>query len=101
MSIEKIHLGDEGSDIIVHFVNSVKSDFDVSTATSMFVIFQTATGRIKKKPATLVSSGADGRIVYKLVTGDIDSVGIWKIWGEVILASGMRTSDKEYFTVIN
>jgi len=97
---KKIHIGDAGSDIVVHFVIANGTSFDISTSSAHNIYLKSPSGAVSTKAAVFTTDGTDGRIKYVLQASDITELGIWRIWGDANLSPGKRTSDSDYFIAI-
>jgi len=98
MSANEIHQNDIGT----QFKCTIKDDttaVDVSSATTLQIIFTKPNGSQLTKDASFYTDGTDGIIYYNSVSGDLDTVGTWKLQGYVVLSSGSWKSDIKRFKV--
>lgn len=73
---------------------------DVSAATTKTIYLTDPNGVTTAHAATFLTDGSDGKIYYKCLPTDLDTVGIWRIQGFVAFASGDEySSDEETFEV--
>lgn len=84
---DQIFVSDIGTEFRVTVIDSGVS-VDLSSATSLNLIFKKPDGQILTVAADLWSDGTDGIIYYNTVSGDIDQSGLWKI--EVFVAIGSQ-----------
>ena len=61
---------------------------DVSTATTLEIIFLKPSGTVVIKTATHSDDGVDGKIKYKAEEEFLDEIGLWKHQGYVELSEG-------------
>lgn len=84
----EIHVNDIGTQFIV----TVKDDgavVDISSATSLVIIFKKPDQTTSNKTATLYTDGTDGKMTYSTVSGDLNQTGNYKIQGKVTLSGGV------------
>lgn len=84
----EIHVNDIGTQFIV----TVKDDgavVDISSATSLVIIFKKPDQTTSNKTATLYTDGTDGKMTYSTVSGDLNQAGNYKIQGKVTLSGGV------------
>lgn len=72
---------------------------DISTATTKEIRFLKPSGATLVKTAVFTVAGADGKIEYAIIAGDIDEVGTWQYQGRVIMPSGEYATAKATFEV--
>lgn len=103
---QEIHLGDIGTSFELTFYESVCTGtvqtievVDISTATTMEIIFSKPDGTTVTQTAVFVTDGTDGAIRYFSQTGDLDQTGNWKVQGHVILPTGEWYSSISKFKV--
>jgi len=96
------HVGDIGTPftITVHKTDGI-SILDVSSTTARNIIFTKPNGIKLVKSADLATDGTDGKILYKIQSGDIDVSGTWKIRGQVTFVNGNWFTDELSFTVLD
>lgn len=67
---------------------------DISSATSLKMMFQKPNGELDTQDGMLTNDGTDGLLFYKSVDGDIDVCGkTWRRQAMVVLPSGTFYSD--------
>jgi len=98
MSSREIRLGDIGTVFEITLMED--SDVvDVSSATTKQIIFEDPSGTTRTKPAAFSTTGADGKIKYTSVSGDLNRTGKWKMQAYVETPSGKWHSDIASFRV--
>lgn len=88
----QVHLNDIGTS----FRCTVEDDsgvVDISTASTLQLIFRKPSGTIITRTAVLVSGGVDGIMEYVTVSGDIDETGFWQYQGRVVIGSNSWKTD--------
>jgi hypothetical protein len=81
---ETIHVGDIGTVFearLVEWDDTLQADvsLDLSSATALQLIFESATGVVKPVEAVLTTDGLDGRIQYTTANATVlDSAGPWR-----------------------
>lgn len=95
-----IHLGDTGTQFRVTVQDCDETVIDISDATTTEIIFKKPTGDTVTKLASFYTDGTDGIIKYTAVSGDIDTVGSWKIQSHIITPSGEWNSEFKSFKVL-
>ncbi len=98
-SSPEIHLNDVGTQFIVTIYNQNEVIQDLSTATGLDINFYTPSRETKEKTATLYTDGTDGKIVYTLISGDIDESGEWSYQAVIEFSTGKWGTNIEKFTV--
>ena len=80
MNAQEVHKNDIGT---VFEITVKDGDWvvDISTATKLQITFTKPGGAKLTKTATLSGDGTNGKLFYKTVAGDLDTVGTWKIQG--------------------
>src|SRR5687767_13585106 len=99
MPINEVHLNDFGTIFQFEIKDEDDAVVDVSTATTREIVFKKLTGDILSKTASLVNAGTDGLVKYVIASGDIDTVGQWRVQGRVILSGKQFSSDIHTFKV--
>lgn len=92
-----VHVGDVGT----VFEVTVLEDgvpLDVSTATDKALLFRSPSGALAVQAAAFTTTGADGKIEYQTLSGDIDEVGTWRVQGRIVIPQGTFYTDVGYFT---
>lgn len=97
-SNQEIHIGDIGTAFEVT-LEDCGSIVDVSTQTGIEYRFADPQGNIETRVGALLTDGTDGKVVYNLVSGDIDEAGIWKLQVKVTLPTGVWSTNIEKFRV--
>lgn len=99
MSVEEIHIGDIGTVFRCSVCDNTSTIINLSSYTSLYLIFQKPDGSTITKDASLYTDGTDGIITYTTVAGDLDLAGIWRMQAYIILSSGSWKSNIVKFTV--
>jgi hypothetical protein len=97
---EEVHLNDIGT----KFLLTVKEDgvaLNISTATVKSIVFKKPSGTVVVKTATFETDGADGKIYYLSVSGDLDAIGLWKIQGKITMGVGSWGTEIGEFKVMD
>lgn len=99
MGRDEIHKGDIGT-VFECAVKDGTSAVDVSTTIDKLIFFRKSDKvTVLSFSASFVTDGSNGKIKYVSESGDLDTVGIWKLQGKVIFASGVWYSDVKNFTI--
>lgn len=98
MAADEIHVGDVGTRFLVTIMDGATA-VDVSTATVKQILLKKPSGVILTKSASFVLTGADGRIQYFSIAGDLDLAGFWHIQAYVEMPAGKWHSDVQLFEV--
>ena len=72
---------------------------NISSASTKQIIFLKPDGNKLTKNASFYTDGTDGKIQYTGISGDLDTVGIWKIQSYLILSNNQYSSDVSTFKV--
>jgi hypothetical protein len=94
-----IHEGDIGTQFRVTVQDCNGTAIDISAATTTTIIFKKPDGSTLSKAASFVTDGSDGLIQYTSASGDLNTVGSWKIQSFVVTPSGQWHSEFESFKV--
>ena len=73
---------------------------DVSSATTLKLIFKAPSGEVKTFDAEKVDTGTDGEIEYTTKVGDIDEPGDWIWQARVVMGGGDWRSAISRFNVV-
>ena len=96
----EIHTGDIGTRFLFTIQDCNSTDpVDVSTASSVEIVFQKTDGSTDTKVGSFLTDGTDGKVYYDTLAGDIDQVGYWKVQGKVNFPTGLFYSDIHRFQV--
>lgn len=86
--IDVMQLNGGGVAITLPIVDQDGNIIDVSSATTKTIYLRKPDGTtILTKTATFVTDGTDGEIQYVTVKDEIDTVGVWKVQGYVVLSN--------------
>lgn len=96
----QVHLNDIGTVFEATFQDQDGSVLDISGATTKQLIFVAPDGTKDTQSGSFTNTGADGKLQYTTVSGDIDQVGTWKWQGYIVLSSGTWYSDIKTFSVL-
>jgi hypothetical protein len=94
----EVHAGDVGT----VFEATIRNDagiVDVSDASVLRMIFTKPDAAVVEKTATLSGSGADGKMRYVTVAGDLDVAGGWQLQAYVEKSGGQGHSSIYRFSV--
>jgi hypothetical protein len=96
----EIHTGDIGTRFLFTIQDcDSASAVDVSSASSIEIVFKKASGTSLVVTGAFLTDGTDGKVYYDTASGDIDSVGYWKVQGKVNFPTGLFYSDIHKFQV--
>jgi hypothetical protein len=95
----EVHVGDVGTQFILTVYNQDSVLQNLSTATLLKINFYTPSRVTKERTASLYTSGADGKMVYTLIDGDIDESGEWSYQGLITFPAGNWSTNIEKFIV--
>jgi len=101
-SEQEIHYNDIGTVILVTVndcVSGTSTVLDLSTATTLELIFKSPSGTSTTKTASLFTDGTDGKITYLSVDGDFNEIGTWRIQAKIAIGGGIFRSDVGTFKV--
>tara|TARA_B110000495_G_C22882824_1_gene514861 strand:- start:465 stop:794 length:330 start_codon:yes stop_codon:yes gene_type:complete len=101
-SEEEVHLNDIGTVFLVTVndcVAGTSAALDVSTASTLELVFKSPSGSASTKTASLNTDGTDGKIYYTTVDGDINQIGTWRIQAKIGIGGGTFRSDVGSFKV--
>lgn len=97
MSCE-IHVNDIGTRFLAT-IKDCDEIVNVSGATLLTFSFKKPDDSIFYRSCNLYTNGTDGKIYYDTVSGDLDQAGLYKLQGQVSLASGTFYTDIYNFKV--
>lgn len=89
-------------DIKVRLIVTIYEDdavLNISTASSKSIIIRKPDGVIITATATFLTDGSDGKIYYDSVSGDLDTPGLYKIQGAIVINSGTYKSSIQMFRI--
>lgn len=95
---ESIRVGDTGTEFRINITDEGTA-VDLSSATTLQIIFKKPSGETLTVNADLYTDGTDGIIFYNAVDGDIDESGMWKIQTYVVVGSASYSSTVGTFKV--
>ena len=72
---------------------------DVSSLTTQELIFRKPDGTTETQTSSFYTDGTDGVIQYTSVSGDLDTVGQWKIQANIVMPTGTWRSSVAEFHV--
>lgn len=98
MPADEIHLNDIGTTFTIT-VKDGTTPVDLSTATTLNIVFVKPNGDPITRTATPVSGGADGVISYTTVDGDLNAVGTWCMQAVIAIGSSTWHTDIVKFKV--
>jgi hypothetical protein len=101
-SEKEIHYNDIGTVILVTIndcVAGVPTVLDLSSASSLQLIFKSPSSTSVTKTASLYTDGTDGKIFYTSVDGDFEELGTWRIQARIVIGGGTFRSDIGSFRV--
>lgn len=99
MAVNEIHIGDIGTIFEVTLMDDTVI-VDISSASSMVIVFEKPDKTIVNNTAIFSGDGTDGKMQYIIATDtELDQKGNWKIQGIVELPTGKWSSDIAKFKV--
>jgi hypothetical protein len=98
MAANETHLDNIGTTFKLT-VKDAGTVVDISSATTLNVIFVKPGGTTLTKTGVLVSDGTDGIMKYVTISGDLNEVGTWQLQGKVTFTSATYYSDIHTFKV--
>lgn len=98
MSAE-IHVGDVGTVFQATIKDEAGAVVDVSTASTLELVFNKPDETPVVKTAVHVSDGVDGQIKYISIAADIDQAGSWRVQGYAEIGTAVFHSDVHVFKV--
>ncbi len=98
MAANEVRVGDIGTVFEITLMDGT-TVVDVSTATTLEIIFVKPKGTRLTKTASFSATGTDGKIKYTAVSGDLDTQGVWQIQAHIIMPTGAWRSDIQTFEV--
>ena len=84
MAHDELHVGDNSTIIVTLTEDGVFTD--VSAATLIEFKFQKPDKTVVVRTGSFVTDGTNGQVQYKLLTGDLDIDGPWKV--QVVITEG-------------
>lgn len=97
MSCE-IHVNDIGTRFLAT-IKDCDEVVNVSGAPYLNFTFKKPDDSLITRSASIYTNGTDGKIYYDTVAGDLDQAGLYKLQGQVALASGTFYTDIYNFKV--
>ena len=85
--IDEIRKDDVGT-VFERQIKDGSTIIDISSATTLQIIFQKPDKTFITRTAVLTAGGTDGKLRYVSLTGDLDDIGLWKWQASVILSGG-------------
>ena len=79
MAVAEVHKNDIGLTFKVTIKDEDDAVKNISSYSTKQLIFKKPDGTILTKTASFLTDGTDGVIYYTTVSGDLDTVGIWRI----------------------
>lgn len=97
----EIHLNDIGTVFELSIKDSDGSAVDITTATSLKVIFLKPDGTLDPKTVAAYGAGTNGVIRYTTIADDLDQIGKYKLQAQVAVATGTWKSNIQSFKVLD
>lgn len=94
----EVHVGDVGT-IFRATLSDQDTVVDLSTATTLELLFLKPDGTLSTKTAVLSNAGTDGRMQYTAEVGFLDAAGRWKWQPRVEFTADIWSGDILQFTV--
>ena len=94
----QIHVNDVGTTLVGTVLDSGVA-VDISSASSIQMFIKKPDQSTMTKTASFDSSGADGKMKYVTVSGDIDQAGNYKVQGKVAIGTATYYSSVSTFKV--
>ena len=96
-----IHVGDVGTAIILTVNDSsTGAVVDISSATTLEIVLRKPNGTSITRTAEFVTDGADGKLQYVTIAGDIDRAGEWSAQGYISMPVWSGHTDEAAVTVV-
>src|SRR5688572_24919408 len=96
----EIHKGNIGTILRITILDSDGNPMtNLGSATTKQIIITKPNGTKLTKTASFYTDGSDGIIQYTVISGDLDSAGLWKIQAFCIIGVQEFYSDIETFRV--
>ena len=95
----EIHVGDVGTRFELTLEDGDGNAVDISSATTLQLVFRKPDGTVLEVTATLSGAGTDGKLYYDSVDGDIDLAGQWRVQAYVLMTGFEGHSGEKLFTV--
>ncbi len=95
----KVHVNNIGTNFDL-YVKENGNSIDISGATSKQIIFGKPDSSKLTKTADFITDGTDGGIRYTTQSGDLNTVGIWRIQAFIAISGGSFYSDIQSFQVL-
>jgi len=93
-----MHVNDVGTYICIQFLDDGEA-LDISAATALTLVIKKPGGTVFLRTPTLSTDGVDGRVQYRVQTGEVDEVGEWAVQGRCELPDGAWTTEEGTFWV--
>ena len=94
----EIHLNDIGTEFRITIIDCASAAIDISSATSLNMIFKKPSGTTVTQTATAYDA-TNGILTYTTVDGDLTEIGTWKIQAQVVATNGTWKSEFKSFKV--
>jgi hypothetical protein len=94
----EIHVDDVGTRFLAT-IKDCDEVVNVSGAPYLLFTFKKPDDSSFNRTANIYTNGLDGKIYYDTVAGDLDQAGLYKLQGQVALASGTYYTDIYSFEV--
>ena len=72
---------------------------DISSASTLEMVFKKPSGTKVTQTASLINSGTDGKMKYLTVSDDLNEIGTWELQGHVVIGGGNWLTDIARFKV--
>lgn len=100
MSIKTVRVGDIGTTFIATMRDQDGAIVDCSTASAKQLFFRKPDGTLLTKAAVFTTTGADGKIQYVSIAGDLDKPGEYEWDGRVAIGTNDWHSTKKTFEAV-
>lgn len=95
---QEIHVFDIGTSFELT-VYEDETVVNISSATTLEVLFQKPDGTVDTKTGVFLTDGTDGTVQYVTVSNDLNQTGTWKVQARVEFPTGTWSSDIQKFKV--
>lgn len=96
---DEIHKNDIGTLFKLTVKDEDSSVVNLSSASTKEILIEKPDTTVLTKTASFTTDGTDGLIEYNTISGDIDTIGKYKIQGKVILSGSTWYTDIKTFYV--